>query len=247
MNKDLLEIINQALDKQGLSARRASILATGTPELIRDMRRGRTPSVARFRALCGVLNLEFYVGPTRFEESTSSHLPDESIAMYNMLEEIISRLPPKASRIKTAEPKRPYKNSATDDVHHIPVPELNTNTDSDSIDGREPVTSHIAFQASWFKEHKLDPQQCLILAMHGKSMEPTLPDCSVVLIDRASCQRRVGRIYAIRNRGKLLIRRLDRANNEWQLTGDHLQRAPVPFPASAEIIGEVKWMSQTFC
>ena len=45
---DLLKIIDRALDEQGISARQASILATGTPELIRNMRRGRVPSVERF-------------------------------------------------------------------------------------------------------------------------------------------------------------------------------------------------------
>ena len=45
------------------------MMAVGTPELIRDMRRGRVPSVERFRALCEVLGLEFYVGPPRDNES----------------------------------------------------------------------------------------------------------------------------------------------------------------------------------
>ena len=39
--------------------------AVGTPELIHDMRRGRVPSVERFRTLCQALELEFYVGPPR--------------------------------------------------------------------------------------------------------------------------------------------------------------------------------------
>ena len=43
------------------------MMAVGTPELIRDMRRGRVPSVERFRALCEVLGLEFYVGRPRSE------------------------------------------------------------------------------------------------------------------------------------------------------------------------------------
>ena len=40
----------QALEARGWSARQASMKAVGTPELIRDMRRGRSPSVQRFRA-----------------------------------------------------------------------------------------------------------------------------------------------------------------------------------------------------
>ena len=39
--------------------------AIGNPEMVRGMRRGRPPSVDRLRALCEVLDLEFYVGPRR--------------------------------------------------------------------------------------------------------------------------------------------------------------------------------------
>ena len=46
-------------------ARQASFEAVGSGELIRDMRRGRVPSVDRFRSLCQVLGLDFYVGPHR--------------------------------------------------------------------------------------------------------------------------------------------------------------------------------------
>ena len=63
--RDLLDEIERAVRARGWSARQASMRAVGTPELIRDMRRGRVPSVERFRALCEVLDLEFYVGPPR--------------------------------------------------------------------------------------------------------------------------------------------------------------------------------------
>ena len=63
--EDLLAEVERAVRARGWSARQASMMAVGTPELIRDMRRGRVPSVERFRALCEVLGLEFYVGPPR--------------------------------------------------------------------------------------------------------------------------------------------------------------------------------------
>ena len=62
---DLLSEIDRALKVRGVSARQASIDAVGHGELIRDMRRGRIPSVDRIRALCEVLGLEFYIGPVR--------------------------------------------------------------------------------------------------------------------------------------------------------------------------------------
>ena len=72
--QDLLDEIEQALEARGWSARQASMKAVGTPELIRDMRRGRSPSVQRFRALCKILDLEFYVGPPRRGKTMKSDL-----------------------------------------------------------------------------------------------------------------------------------------------------------------------------
>ena len=62
---DILREIDAALERLGLSARAASIRAQGSPEMIRDMRRGHVPSVERLRSLCEVLDLEFFVGPRR--------------------------------------------------------------------------------------------------------------------------------------------------------------------------------------
>ena len=42
----------RAVRAGGWSARQASMEAVGTPDLIRDMRRGRVPPVERVRALC---------------------------------------------------------------------------------------------------------------------------------------------------------------------------------------------------
>ena len=63
--EELVAEINRALRRRGLSAREASMRAVGSPELVRDMRRGYVTSVAKFQALCEVLDLEFYVGARR--------------------------------------------------------------------------------------------------------------------------------------------------------------------------------------
>lgn len=63
--EDLVAQINRALRERGWSARQASMEAVGAPELIRNIRRGHLPSMERMQALCEVLGLEFYIGPTR--------------------------------------------------------------------------------------------------------------------------------------------------------------------------------------
>ena len=77
--RDLLDEIERAVRARGWSARQASMRAVGTPELIRDMRRGRVPSVERFRALCEVLDLEFYVGPPRSGNPVDSRRLEQAV------------------------------------------------------------------------------------------------------------------------------------------------------------------------
>ena len=63
--EDLIAEVNRALRARGWSAQYASRQIGGSPEFIRNLRRGHVGSVAKFRALCEVLGLEFYVGPAR--------------------------------------------------------------------------------------------------------------------------------------------------------------------------------------
>ena len=63
--QDLLAEIERALEERGMSARQASMEAIGNPDMVRGLRRGRPPTVDRLRAICEVLDLEFYVGRRR--------------------------------------------------------------------------------------------------------------------------------------------------------------------------------------
>ena len=71
--RELLMEFERALRARNLSASQASMQAVGSKELIREMRRGRVPSVERVRALCEVLDLEFYIGPRRRPSSVDPH------------------------------------------------------------------------------------------------------------------------------------------------------------------------------
>ena len=69
-----------------MTARQASLEATGSQDAIRDMRRGRVPSVNRVRALCKALDLEFYIGAPRIEAQSKSgvvSLAAERASPYN--------------------------------------------------------------------------------------------------------------------------------------------------------------------
>ena len=76
---NLMATINRALRDRRYSASRASTEA-GSSDLIRNIRRGRMPSMERLKALCEVLDLDFYVGPRRHAGAIDVRRLREAIA-----------------------------------------------------------------------------------------------------------------------------------------------------------------------
>ena len=79
MANELMATLNRALRDRRYSASRASTEA-GSPDLIRNIRRGRMPSMERLKALCEVLDLDFYVGPRRHAGAIDVRRLREAIA-----------------------------------------------------------------------------------------------------------------------------------------------------------------------
>ena len=99
--EDLVAQINRALRDRGWSARKASTEAVGSPELIRDIRRGHLPSVERLRALCLVLDIDFYIGPKREWGSIDERRLEDAIESTEQALEAndISLKPPAKARV----------------------------------------------------------------------------------------------------------------------------------------------------
>ena len=72
--------INRGLRAERYSAHQASLEAGGNPDLVRNIRRGRLPSVARLGELCEVLGLELYVGPPRAAGAIDERRLREAVA-----------------------------------------------------------------------------------------------------------------------------------------------------------------------
>ena len=103
------------------------------------------------------------------------------------------------------------------------------------------------FGRDWLRRQGLDPSRCLVLRVHGDSMEPTLPENCWVLVNRAQRRRRAGRIYALRTAPGPMVKRAARDKDHgWLLASDRADREAVAWPDDAEIIGEVRWMARTF-
>ena len=109
-----------------------------------------------------------------------------------------------------------------------------------------PVKGPVWFRRDWLDGHGIDPTRCVVIAVRGESMEPTLPAGSRILVDRNRTRRRVGRIFVVTTEEGLVVKRLERRGRQWFLASDHPSWQPLPWPREAEVVGEVRWSSRTF-
>ena len=63
MRMSLRQCLIELIDRSGVSGRRLSLLATGSTDTVRNMRRGATPRLDSLEALCRVLGFRLQLVP----------------------------------------------------------------------------------------------------------------------------------------------------------------------------------------
>ena len=127
----------------------------------------------------------------------------------------------------------------------IAVHRLQTAAGSGALDLDEAVKSYAYFRHEWLSRQGLVADRCSIIGVMGESMEPTLPEGCVILLDRNRRKRREGRIFVVRTEEGLVVKRAGKGTGGgWQLVSDHPRWPDAPWPSDAAIIGEVKWMAR---
>ena len=214
--RDPIEIIEEALQRKGLSPAAASKLAVGNYALIKNMKSSRSDekrySYQALEKLAEVLDLELYFGEKRELTSapTITVLGDEftTVARYDAA------------------------GAAGDGLINL--------------DG--PPVDHLAFSKRWLAQNGISAGDSILINVRGDSMEPSIYDGDLVMIDRRKTQIRSGRIYVFRDGEILRIKRLElipgaaiivRSDNPKHppehLTGEAMNSV------SLGVIGEVVW------
>lgn len=103
-----------------------------------------------------------------------------------------------------------YFSEDQQDTGFISVPWLHATASmgGGSYEGSREVRSHLSFQAGWLMS-KGNPLSMVVISASGGSMEPTIPDGSVVLIDESKKHDLVdGKIYFVCHDSSLFLKRI---------------------------------------
>lgn len=101
-------------------------------------------------------------------------------------------------------------SSADDEYEDVLVYDVLASAGVGSAVFEENVSCRLKFPSWWFAERRLSPAKVVGLYTKGDSMEPTIPDNSLLLLDRSQTHISDGKIYVIRADDELYVKRIKR-------------------------------------
>lgn len=113
------------------------------------------------------------------------------------------------------------------------------------------VEKQVAFRGEWMRRIGVNPKRAHVLRVKGDSMEPTLSEGDMVLVDTGDTEPAGGGLYVLNWAGEALVKRLDRDfDGTLMVTSDAEHRFPprridAAAADQVRIIGRVRWYART--
>lgn len=238
---------------------RAVALGAGLPvRSVQSVLDGRIPSINRAAEICDALGLEFYIGPRRLPGKADASDPARRPPWVDELKSVVETearglrggirddmevLLDQGSPSHEGEVGDPLQGPVISLADHLPVPfaqHVRAAAGSGEMVFDETVELCLAFRRtllpSWAR---LDMLVCIQAA--GDSMEPTLHDEDLTLLDRSSIDPIDKEIFVIYTDSGLMVKRLRRQDGRWELSSDNPDYAARPAETDDRIVGRVAW------
>jgi phage repressor protein C with HTH and peptisase S24 domain len=79
----------------------------------------------------------------------------------------------------------------------------------------------LGLRRSWIERHQLHPKHLIAIVVKGESMEPSLYEGDIVVINTLDTRPVDGAVYAFNYEGEAVVKRLTRDAGQWWLTSDN--------------------------
>lgn len=90
----------------------------------------------------------------------------------------------------------------------VPRYDVHASAGGGAVIHSELIVDYLAFRQEWVSRMGLHRQKLALIEVHGDSMEPSLHNSDLILIDLRACELSVNGIYTIQHRGHLLVKRI---------------------------------------
>ena len=235
---DIIAAIQEALKRKGTNPSRVAKENGFSINAIRYILEGRPPSSRRLAEVCKALDLEFYVGTPRLPAGTH---PDAK-----QLASELERLAVEARRIAEQSERDLTESDQGSQYVSAPRFEVLAAAGGGAAVDKEVVKGYLGFTRKWLRDQRLMADQLAVIEVQGDSMEPTLRNGDIVLLDMRPPELRDSDIYTLRREGELLVKRLRRQGENWLVVSDNIAYPVEPLDSSAQVVGRVVWLGRTF-
>lgn len=139
--------------------------------------------------------------------------------------------------------------SLADEFTLVPRLAVEASAGNGAVNDNEEVAEMLAFRRNWLYRMGISVVYARVILVRGDSMQPTLNNGDVVLVDTIVERIEDAGIYAIRVDDRLLVKRvLPRADGSLLLISENPIYPPEEIAASAvddlDVIGRVKWIGR---
>lgn len=132
-----------------------------------------------------------------------------------------------AVRVDTPEADNydePLNFSTQNSFYRIPLVELKLSAGFTGFQTQSPGLGEPQFltvSPHWIHKMGFNPQKLIAIHVKGESMEPTLYEDDLVIVNTADTKMEDGAVFAVNYEGEAVIKRLARDVGQWWLTSDH--------------------------
>jgi phage repressor protein C with HTH and peptisase S24 domain len=142
------------------------------------------------------------------------------------------------------------RNSMSSEITLVPRLEVEASAGSGRLTQMEEAVDFIAFQSNWLRSMGISPMFARIISARGDSMESTIRDGDLLLIDTSVSEIRDNGIYCVVFGNMLLVKRVHaRMNGSVQLISDNPHYPPEEVTAGEvdqiNVAGRVMWFGRT--
>ena len=235
--EDIIAAIRDALNRKGTNPSRFAKENGFSINAVRYVLEGRPPSSRRLAEICKALDLEFYVGLPRME-------PGARLGVAQLATQL-ERLASEARRLAVSERNPPTAIDQNDLYVSAPRYEVLAAAGPGAAIEDEVIGGYLGFNRTWLREEGLMADRLAVIEVRGDSMEPTLHDHDVVLLDMRTQALCDGDVYTLRRDSDLLVKRLRRQGSNWLIVSDNIAYPVEPLDESVNVVGKVVWLGRT--
>ncbi|WP_461208374.1 LexA family transcriptional regulator [Desulfocurvus sp. DL9XJH121] len=130
----------------------------------------------------------------------------------------------------------------------VPMVDARLSGGGGSLETSDRVVGYYAFRRAWLGSRgRIDAMR--LMRVTGQSMEPTLEDEDVVLVDLSQRDILAGKIYAVRMDDEIVVKRLEKKPGTLVLVSDNRRfydplEVQLSEQVNLEVVGRVIWMAR---